>query len=123
MSDVVIQKPRGVIFKTSGCLQFRCNSCNYPLTWSKHRSLLKGGRQCECLINRRDCQGKMMAGQCPCCWQLYAKRMCRSQMVANSELEIPGGAVPKYEWNTCSECGCSDNSNKTCECLCHEDFE
>lgn len=75
-----------VIFM-GGALQFRCKKCDARVTWSRFRTAMKGGTNCDCLIERKDCQGRMIAARCPHCRQPYAKRMCWAQCVPDEQLE------------------------------------
>lgn len=77
------------IFQKFGVLQFRCKRCDHRVTWSKWRT----GGYSDCLVDRNDCQGRMMAARCPRCGQLYAKRKDTSQCVPNNKLEPMGGAA------------------------------
>ena len=83
----MVERTEEVLFSNPDTLQFRCQNCNALVTWSVRRSWLKGGHQCDCLIDRRDCQGRMIAARCPGCKQLYAQRFRKSRMVPNEQLE------------------------------------
>lgn len=76
-------RTESVLFTKPDTLQFRCKSCDWRVTWSRNRT----GGYSDCLIDRRDCQGRMMTGRCPHCGQIYGKRMSRAQCVPNEKLE------------------------------------
>lgn len=79
-------RTESVVFHRDGTLQFLCkgNGCDARLTWSRWRT---AGR-CDCLVDRVNCQDRMMTGRCPHCGQIYAKRMNRAQMLPNDALEL-----------------------------------
>lgn len=87
MNDDQVYRGRESIIFQKDVLQFRCTKCDARVTWSRRRTLMKGGSKCDCLIERRNCQDRMMAARCPHCRQIYARHMVRAQCVANEALE------------------------------------
>jgi len=72
-----------VVFMNPNVLQFRCKQCRASVTWSRWRT----GGYADCIVDRVNCQDAMMTGRCPHCRKLYARRMQKSLMVPNDELE------------------------------------
>lgn len=82
-SSLSPQRTEEVIFTKPNTLQFRCKSCSAVVTWSRYRT----GGHSDCLIDRVNCQGRMMTARCPHCRQMYGKRLSRAQCVPNDALE------------------------------------
>lgn len=74
-------------FQNPMTTQFRCVGCGTYLTWARYPSQTKGGEVCRQLVDRKNCQERMLGARCPVCSQIYAKQMVRSQLVSNEELE------------------------------------
>lgn len=83
------KRSESVIFQGPYVLQFICHNshCRERITWSRCRTEMKGGRKCDCLVDRVSCQGIMMAARCPHCRQLYSQRLRRASLVPNELLE------------------------------------